>query len=192
MLIYWHYQSQVKHIENTQNKLRDKELLLKFNEEPDGFLTPERLMATTSLTKKEAKFRLSYLGHLGLIKTSYNNSFKSISCLSAKLDLREVPELSNKPFLTVEDILKLFKTYDYSIGTGLPISIIQKEMKYFEKEKVIETFTEYSADGVSSKKFWVLKEPYRSNPDQFLALESKMNLELEQIYIEEERKEDYI
>jgi len=199
LLIIWHYNRQIKHVGNTQHKLTDKDLLLSFAAEPDGFLTAKRLMDKTSLTKSEAKFRITYLTYLGFIKTSYSNSFKAVHSLKEKIDQRDIPPLSNKPFLTVEDILKLFKTYDYSlslqnmcIATGLPLSVIKKEMKYFEKEKIIEAFVEYTADGAGSKKFWTLKEPYRSDPEQFLELESKMNLDLEKLYDTIERKDDYV
>ncbi len=199
LIAIWQYYKQVKHVENTQHKLSDKELLLKFEAEPDGFLTVKRLMENSDLTKSEAKFRMTYLSYMGFLKTSYNSSYKSVYSLNKKLDRREIPELSNKPFLTVEDILKLFKTYDFQlslqnmcIATGLPLSVIKKEMKYFEKEKVIESMTEYTADGMTGRKFWTLKEPYRSNPDKFLALETKMNLELEKLYDHNHLDEDYI
>jgi len=199
VLAIWQYYRQVKQVEQTQDKLSDKNLLLSFEEEPDGFLTYKRLMAKTSLTKSEAKFRLTFLSYMGIVKGSFSSSYKSMYSLSEKLDHRETPPLSDKPFLTVEDILNLFKTFDFKlnlqnicIATGLPLSIIKKELKYFEKEKVIESVTEYTADGMGGKRFWILKEPYRSNPDQFLALESKMNLELEKLYEENGLEEDYI
>lgn len=193
------YTRNVKKIENTQDKLSDKQLLLLFEEEPDGYLSKQRMLAKTNLTKSEVSFRLSYLGFLGLTKTLYTSSFKTLHRLADPIEKREIPELSKKPYLTVEDILKLFKVYDYKLtlqnlclATGLPLSILKREMKFFEKEKIVEVLTEYSADGMSGKKNWVLREPYRSNPDQFLALEEKMNLELEKIYLYKADKKDSI
>ena len=198
-LIYWGYQSQVKKIENTQDKLSDKNFLLLFEKEPDGFLTVDRLIKKSGLSKSEAKFRFNYFQHQGLIKYSYTNKLKYYYRLIIPVVHKDYPALSEQPFLTVEDILKIFKVCDYSVSvqeiclaTGLPISIIKKEMKFFEKENIIESLTEYAADGMSSKKYWVLKEPYRTNPDQFLALEEKFNIELEKIYREELSEDDLV
>ena len=53
--------------------------------------------------------------------------------------------LSNDPFMTVEDLMIIFKHYDYQVSlqevclsTGLPLKVILEEMKYFEKEKVVK------------------------------------------------------
>lgn len=199
LIVYWFHQAGVKKIEDTQDKLSDKDFLLLFEEEPDGFLTVQRLLAKSKLTKAEAKFRFNYFHQQGLITYSTSGLSKYYYRLKKANQHRSYPAFSNSPFLTVEDILKIFKTCNYQVSlqdiclaTGLPISIIKKEMRFFEKENLIEKLAESKDGGMTYFSFWVLKEPYRSNPDQFLALEEKLNLELEKIYQYEMRAEDFI
>jgi len=197
---YFSYQKSVKKIEDTQDKLSDRELILKFAEEPDGYMTVERLMKKSNLTKQEARFRLQYFQFNGVLSTSFNSkSFKSYYQLIEPIEQKEVPTLSNKPYLTVEDLLSLVKAFDYRItlqnlciATGLPISIIKRELKYFQKENILETVTFSNHTNGQTRTTYLLKEPYRSRPDEFLELESKMNIELEKIYQSEFKDEDLV
>jgi len=189
LVIYFFYQKKVKQIEYSQDELSDKDLILMFSKEPDGYLTSERLAKKSGLSKSDARFRLQYFQHNGILSNGYSKTMKMYYQLNEPLVEKEIPALSNKPFLTVEDLLILFKTFDYRISlvklcvaTGLPVSILKRELKYFEKEKILETIS-YSNDTTGyTRTTYVLKEPYRSRPDEFLELETKMNIELEKIY----------
>ena len=189
LLIGYFVQSFNKGIEEDQRIISDKDLLLLFEDEPDGILTKERMVEKTDLTKSKATRRLQHLQYNGLLKVGYSNSFKYYYSLSSPIDHREAPELSNEPFLTVEDILKLFRHFDYKLtlqnmctATGLPIKIIKRELKYFVKEKIISEINYTDPSGMNSRKTYTLREPYRSNPDQFLEMENLINPQLEKIY----------
>jgi len=177
-------------LEEDQRIITDKELLLLFEQEPDGFLTKKRIVEKTNLTKSQAGRRLQFLQYNGLLKYGYSNGLQYYYSLAEAIDHRDAPTLSSEPFLTVEDILTLFKHFDYRltlqkicIATGLPIQVIKRELKFFEKEKIITSINSYGdPSGMTMKKTFTLREPYRSNPDAFLQMEKLINPELEKIY----------
>lgn len=176
-------------IESDQRIISDKELLLLFEDEPDGILTKARIVEKTNLTKSQATRRIQHFQYNGLLKYGYSNSLKYYYSLAEPIDHRKAPEMSKEPFLTVEDILKLFRHFDYKLtlqnmctATGLPIKIIKRELKYFVKEKIISEINYTDASGMHTKKTYTLREPYRSNPDQFLEMENLINPQLEKIY----------
>lgn len=178
-----------KGIEEDQRILSDKDLLLLFEDEPDGILTKKRIVEKTALTKSQVSRRIQHLQYNGLLKYGYSNSLKYYYSLADPIDHRKPPELSQEPFLTVEDILKLFKHFDYKLtlqnlctATGLPLKIIKRELKYFVKEGIISEINYTDGSGMHTKKTYTLREPYRSNPDQFLEMEKLINPQLEKIY----------
>lgn len=182
--------------EESQHYLSDKELLLLIDAEPDAMITKKQLARQTELTQSEASNRMSYLMMQGILRASYDSKFQYYYSLKEKIDHRDPPQLSAKPFLTVEDIILLFKHFDFNlsiqkicIASGLPVSVIKKEMKYFEKEKVIKTLYNTATDGFSTRTFYILQEPYRSNPDGYLDSEERMDLDLERLYEKEISKE---
>ena len=66
------------------------------------------------------------------------------------------------------------------------MAVIKKELKYFSKEKIVEFVYTTDPTGMSvSGQTYLLKEPYRSNPEEYIDKENTMNLELEKIYIKE-------
>ncbi|MEL6142276.1 MAG: hypothetical protein AAFU67_11720, partial [Bacteroidota bacterium] len=90
--------------------------------------------------------------------------------------------------LTVDDLLQLFELYDYKLdaqklilATGLPLAIIKREMKYFEKEGMIKTLYTSVHYGAPTARQFYLNEPYRSNPQQFLQREKELNAEVEEL-----------
>ena len=195
-IVIFAFRKQVKDNYSTQRLLTDRELLRLFNEQPDGMMTVKRLTELTDLNKQQARSRLSYLNMQGMFNTHYANMVKAHYSLKEPFDERPITGLSKEPFLTVEDILLLFKKHDYKLtyqkiclSTGLPISVIKEELNYFIKEKVITKVMKASSSGSYSSSMFLLEEPYRSNTDKFLEREQEMNLELEKIYIKELRKD---
>jgi len=191
--IYFAYRSSIKKIEYNQHLLTDREVLYTIAEQPGGLLSPQQLADTTPLTKKQAKNRLTYLYHQKILQYHYDSSFKPYYSLKTPLNNRPAPELSDKPFLTVEDILALFKHHnhqltvqDVCIDTGLPIPVINREFKYFVKEKIVKLL--YTHEGTVQSVSYILAEPYRNNPDAFLEKEEQINFELEEILEPEIRK----
>lgn len=190
-VIYSIWNNYISSLEQGQSVITDKDLLLLFEQQPDGFLTKKEVMELTGLTKKQSTQRLQHLQMNQLLRASYTSSFRYYYKLYQPIDHREPPKLSNAPFLTVEDVLLLFKHFNYEfnlqdlvIATGLPLLVIKREMKYFVKEKIIEMlYTSMDAVGTTMKTY-ILREPYRSDPDKFLAMEGEINPQLEKIYDE--------
>jgi len=186
------YQKNVKEIEYDQHLITDKELLQTIARQPGGLASIKQLVEVTPLNKRQLRFRLMYFQGQGLVKYSHDTGMKAYYSLAAPIDERPAPPLSDKPFLTVEDILTLFKHHDHKLtvqkicmDTGLPIVVIKREMKYFTKEKIVKMLYTYGADGMTTSKTYILEEPYRSDPDIFLEREDEINFELEELLEEE-------
>jgi len=169
----------------TQRLVSDKQLLQLIAKQPDGILGVHELAEQTELTKKEAYTRLLALAQHGITVTSMSQTSKGGKYffeLREPLDEREAPELSPEPFLTVDDILRLFEAFDYQLdpqkmilATGLPLKIIDREMKYFQKEGVVRILYRAHGGSTSWGRKYYLEEPYRSDPQRFLNREKEMN-----------------
>ncbi|NNE29555.1 MAG: hypothetical protein HKN16_07955 [Saprospiraceae bacterium] len=191
-LIGWLIASQKGNLKNGQAKISDRDLLLLFDEQPDGLLSKQQIKLQTGLTSSEVRSRLQFFVLNKVLRTSYTNKLKYYYSLSNPLDKREGPALSDKPFLTVADILTLFKHFDYRMSlqdicmaTRLPMQVILREMKYFEKEKVVVLLhTTTNVHTGETIKDYILQEPYRSNPEKFMDLELHADPLLEKIYDE--------
>lgn len=171
-----------------QSKISDRDLLLRLAREPDGFLTPARLSEKTPLSKWEARSRLTALAMAGLLDQGYNSRLVSHYTLREPVDEREPPALSPAPFLTVDDLLLLFERYDYRprdqdliMATGLPLSMIRREMKYFAKEEVVDILYLSAGYGKQTQRTYVLREPYRSQPEAFRRRATRDDMELREI-----------
>ena len=195
-LIFYAMRKQADDNYSSQTHLTDKELFLLIQEQPDGIMTSERLAQTSGLTLKQAKSRLSYLSRNGLFNLHQGGFLKSHYSLKEKVDDGPSPKISDEPFLTVEDILLLFKHHDYKLtyqkicmSTGLPVSVIKEELEYFKKQKIISSvYSTAITPGVQPTRLFLLEEPYRSSTDKFLEREQEMNLELKKIYLKETRE----
>ena len=180
----------------TQRNVTDAELIKLLDDQPDGLLSPHQLAKLTGMKVSQARHRLSAFSIAGMLHQSYNSRARSFYGL--KVPYAEPPnlELSPDPFLTVEDMLQLFEAYggrvtvqDMLLATRLPLAVLMREMKHFEKEGVVQQLTSTTAaySGVTSK-FFVLQEPYRSDPGAFQARAGEVDLELRTIL----RAEDLI
>lgn len=174
----------VKDIEFDQHLMTDKELIGIIGNQPGGIASVKQLADITPLSLKQLTTRLTYFYYQGIVKNQVDARLKGHYSLLAPIDDRTAPELSDKPFLSVEDVLTLFKHHNHQLtlqdicmDTGLPITIINRELKYFIKEKIINVVREYG----TRNKMYVLKEPYRSNPDIFLKKQEEIDFELEEI-----------
>ena len=186
------YQKYVKEIEYDQHLITDKELLETIARQPGGIASIKQLAEITPLTKKQVRFRMIYFMGQGVVKQSHDAKMSAYYSLAAPIDERPAPPLSDKPFLTVEDILTLFKHHDHKLtlqkicmNTGLPIVVIKREMKYFIKEKIVKMLYTYNENGSATSKTYILEEPYRSDPDIFLEKQDEIDMELEELMKEE-------
>lgn len=182
-----------KALEESYWEMSDKELLLFVDSQPDKLLDADMVARSTSLSTKEAKMRIRNLTYKGLLKiASSHGGFKYYYSLIQPIRKGPYPTLSSDPFLTVSDLMILFKFFDYRLSlqdiclsTGLPINVIKEEMKYFVKKEIIKQVTARVGDGVtylSSARFYILMDPYRSNPDAYLEQEEEIDLDLGEIY----------
>jgi hypothetical protein len=176
-------------IKDSQVVISDKDLIIFINSQPDKIVDRKLLMNEFGLSKFEAGGRLNHFFTNGLLQVMTSRSgLKRYYTLSRAIEKSFDLELTEDPFITVEDLLLIFKNYDYQVtlqevclSSGLPIKVILEEMKYFEKEKVIKCLLLRQHGGFSYQKVYTLCEPYRSNPDQFMNLQEEANLELKEI-----------
>lgn len=191
-LAYWankYYAGHKKVNRETQRFITDYAILELIESQPDGLLDAKGLAAVTELDEKEALRRLMMLHTWGVLYYMHDNWSKIHFSLRRPLDRREPPALSAEPFLTVDDIVRLFRHHDFRLtpqdlvtSTRLPANVLQREMKYFQREKVVQQL--YSHDpnsGTVTQKFYVLREPYRSNPEAFLEKGANMDLQLKEL-----------
>lgn len=173
---------------DSQRDMSDRDLLRLIAAQPDKIISKKELVAKSRLSSSAAGIRLNSLVNNGVLKIYHDGMLSSHYALLKPLE--EVPELSlsPEPFLTVDDILKLFEAFDYQLdyqklilATGLPLGILKREMKYFEKEKIIKLLYQHDSNGVTHRKFFILQEPYRSNPSQFLSREREMNQRVKEL-----------
>ena len=198
-LVYWlnrHYGGHKQVNRETQRFITDYAILELIESQPDGLLTAKGLAAVTELAETEALRRLMMLYNWGGLYYMHDNWGKVHFSLRRPLDRREPPALSAEPFLTVDDIVRLFRHHDFRLtpqdlvtSTRLPANVLQREMKYFQREGIVQQL--YSHDpnsGSVTQKFYVLREPYRSDPEAFLDRGAAMDLQLRELL----RTEDLI
>lgn len=183
-------------IKASQETVSDKDLLIYINEQPDKIVDSKIIARVFSIKKSSAAARLRTLNHNGVLSMLYNKTMtKGSYTLSRPIEKTYDLDLSNEPFMTLEDLLKIFKHYDYQVSlqelilaTGLPMKVIKREMKYFEDEKIIKIMLKME-NSYAYQRLYLLNEPYRSNPDAFLSLDN-VNLDLKTIY--EKVKKDFV
>ena len=184
------YVSQKKTNRETQRHLSDRDLLRMLHNEPDQHLSPHQLADKTELTVGEARGRLNALFSEGVLLRSANK--KSRHFFTPNDPVEEAPELdlSSDPFLTVEDLLKIFETYDYRVtaqqmimATGLPLAVIKREMKHFESQEILQGIFRADSNGAITKRFYLLQDPYRSDPERFRSQAGKLDLEMREILL---------
>jgi hypothetical protein len=176
-------------VKHSQSKISDKELILYIDSRTDKIVNFKTLMQEFDLTKFEAKGRLNqflYNGLLRILRT--RNGLQSYYTLAKPIETSYDLQLSDDPFMTIEDLMLIFKHYDYQVSlqelclcTGLPIKVLLEEMKYFEKEGVVKCLVQSSYTGSFGQRVYKLCEPYISNPDQYISLKAA-NFELKEIY----------
>lgn len=195
-LIVWGVQKHNASINSTQDVMSDKALLIFINNQPDKIVDSKMIARVFGIKKSQAATRLRILNQNGVLSILYNKTMTSGSyTLSRQIDKSYELELSQEPFMTLEDLLTIFKHYEYKISlqelilaTGLPMKVIKREMKYFEDEKIIKIMLKME-NTYAYQRLYMLNEPYRSNPDAFLKLDN-VNLELKSIY--EKVRKDFV
>lgn len=182
------YYYQQKQNADTQRQISDQDLLRLIDREPDQFMSPHLLEERTELTLNQARARLAALMSYGILSRSGNRKGRYYYSLNETLEEAPDLQLSPDPFLTVEDLLSIFAHYNYRVtpqnlimATGLPLAVVKREMKHFENEGIVQRLQRANQSGMMMERFFVLQEPYRSDPEKFRARASVMDLELREI-----------
>lgn len=165
----WYTQRSKMQVSDTQRIVTDKELLKLFEKQPGGLLSATMIIEKTGLTKAETTSRLTSLAHWGFLRAGLNSSSMGYFYeITTGLEDYIGPELSAEPFLTIRDLQHIFEAYDHKVSpqdllmaTGLPWNVIEREIKYFRKEKVLEYVNIARPD--DSPIQFILLEPY-NNP----------------------------
>lgn len=175
----------------TQRIITDKALLRTFEAQPGGLLSLDMMVEKTGLTKREALVRMQKFSFAGIVRAGVTSTVTKYF-YELTTELEEVPdlELSSEPFLTVEDLQKIFVAYDYRVSphdilmaTELPYSVIAREMTYFRKEGVIEV-VRIARPGDSPIQY-ILQEPYHPSENLDLSQVRRMDMELKEILFDE-------
>ncbi|OAV42604.1 hypothetical protein [Lewinella sp. 4G2] len=190
-LLFYYQKSQ---IETTQRTITDVDLIKLFAEQPDGLLSPHRLAEITGMTVPQARMRLTSFHTVGLLSVSYNKKARYFYSLAEPY--AEPPEvnLSQEPFLTVDDLLQLYATdtdgqltmQEIILATRLPLEVVKREMAHFEKEGIVQQLYNMDMHGTTVRtKFFVLEEPYRSNPSSLQSRGTTLDLQLKELLRDE-------
>lgn len=189
LIFYIHKQNKI--VEETQSKITDKELIEIINNTTGKIVTVQQLSRKLQMKKTDLSHRLRYLASKKVLKILRNTmGTKVYYGLSKPIEKDYTTlRLSNEPFMTLDDLIKIFEFYDYNVSlmdiclvTGLPVKIIIREMKYFQKKGIINQIVQ-SMDpyGASMKSIYILSEDYANS--SFTSLdESQTNLELKEVY----------
>lgn len=197
-LVIWMIVRSYNHsVRQSYSKLSDRDLLLFADGQLDKIVDKRLVAETFGLTKTEAARRLSLLYHNGIFSILYNRSMTGMSYTLIKpIDKDHNITLSDEPFMTLEDLLMICKHYDYQVtlqelclATGLPIKVVKREMKNFEKQNIVKMMLQMHSQSIYQRRY-LLNEPYRSDPERFLELKN-VNFELKEIY-EKLSKNDFV
>lgn len=183
----WWQMTHNKNTRETQRTISDPDLLRLIRNEPDQMVSPHILADKTDLSVNEARSRLSALMSYGILNRSLGGN-RHYYALKEPLREDKKLSLSPDPFLTVEDLLTIFEAHNYRVSaqeliivTGLPLGVLKREMKHFEQEGIVQSMRGYAPSGFVISRFFILQEPYRSNPDRFRAQAGKLDLEMREI-----------
>lgn len=192
LVALWLYYSGQKTNSDTQRNITDRDLLRLISSQPDGLVSPHMLADQTDLSLNQARSRLNSLMLFGILSRSANRRGRYFFELVQRLEEPEPLELSPEPFLTVNDLLTIFPAFgnrvsaqDLIMATGLPLAIIKREMRFFEKEGIVQMLYKSDSNGVVKRRTFVLQEPYRSDHQKFRDKAGVLDLKMKDILLDE-------
>lgn len=197
-IIIWSLKKYNKTTEESRAIISDRDLLLLMNSEPDRIISLENLAKKSGLQKSQASMRLSSLYMSGVLR-QMSSGFKSFYELKKAIDSKNLLKLSEKPFISIEDLFTLFEHYkhkmdlqDICVATGLPFKVIKREMKYFQQEGIVHHMHSYATDGTTANRFYTLQEEYKAHRENAGVRNAEINLDLEKIYREEMDGDEFV
>ena len=172
----------------SQRIISDRDLLLLINEEPDRIINTTSIAKKTGLSINQARNRMTKFMYAGTVN-QITSGLKYFYELKVPIAEEGLIELSNNPFISIEDLFTLFDHFgqkmtiqNICIATGLPYKVIKEEMKYFKKEGIVYEMTSHKGIGLMADKFYTLQEAYKGNRDNHMQRDSEINLDLKEIY----------
>ena len=180
-----------QHNEDTQRIFTDLQLLRLFEQQPGGLLSAAMIAEKTKLTRAQASSRLTSLATGGLLVAGTNpTGMRYFYELSAPLEEKSGIQLSGEPFLTIEDLQEVFIAYDYKVSphdlmvtTGLPWTMLSREMQHFRKQGVIDVA--YIQRPGDSYKQYILMERYHRSEGLDLESRTRINESVKQVLYDE-------
>ena len=180
----------------SETYLSDRELLLLINSEPDRIINAVSLDKKSRLSLRQARTRLHRLLYAGVVH-QISSGFKYFYELKAPIGKENLINLSDKPFLSIQDLFSLFDHFghkmtlqDICVATGLPFKVIKKEMKYFQKEGVVHEMSQHTGTGLVANKFYTLQDNFKGSRVDQTHRDEEINLDLEKIYQKSSRNRD--
>lgn len=196
LLIVWGVRQHRSSMNASETRLTDRDLLLLINAEPDRIINAANLAKKSGISLSQARTRLHRLMYAGVVH-QMTSGFKYFYELKNPIQKENLIDLSDNPFISIEDLITLFEHFEYKmtlqnicIATGLPFKIIKEEMKYFQKEGVVHEMSQHSGTGLIANKFYTLQDGFKGSRGDFVARDKEINLDLEQIYKKISRNED--
>ena len=185
-----------KSMNRSETYLSDRDLLILINAEPDRIISAAVLAKKSRLTLGQARTRLHRFMHASVVH-QMTSGFKYFYELKTPIVKEHLIDLSDSPFISIEDLMTLFEHFGYKMtlqdicmATGLPFKVIKEEMKYFQKKGVVHEMTQHTAMGMIAKKFYTLQDGYKGGQADRKDRDREINLDLEQIYRKASRDED--
>lgn len=176
----------IHRLRDTQHIITDLELLRLFECQPGGLLSKEMITEKTGLTAEEACMRLNSLHAGGLLRAGVTpTGQRRFFELSATLEEASGLRLSGEPYLTIEDLQKIFIAYNYQVSphklmvaTGLPWQILSIELRDFCTQGIIDVvMIERPGDSPIQ---YILLEDYQRPDELDLASRTPINSEIKQ------------
>jgi len=176
--------------------LTDRDLLLLINAEPDRIINAAILAKKSGISLSQARTRLHRLMYAGVVH-QMSSGFKYFYELKNSIQKDNLLDLSDNPFISIEDLFTLFEHFGYKmtlqdicIATGLPFKVIKEEMKYFQKEGVVHEMSQHTGTGLIANKFYTLQDGFKGSRGDFVTRDKEINLDLEKIYTKVSRDND--
>ena len=130
-------------VRDTQSIVSDKELIEFVNSQPDKLVNAKMLTETFGLHKFEAKSRMNHLMTHGICrplvtKSGMSRYYTLVKPIENSYDLK----LTDDAFMTVEDLIMIFKHNDYQVTlqelclcTGLPVKVLLEDSSPVEYDQ---------------------------------------------------------
>ena len=113
-LLVWGVRKHRKSMSASETRLSDRDLLLLINAEPDRIINAANLAKKSGMSLTQAKTRLHRLMYAGVV-SQMTSGFKYFYELKTPIQKEEIIDLSDNPFISIEDLFTLFEHFEYKM-----------------------------------------------------------------------------